>query len=163
MLNIPGIQLASLHKSAAIIERNPYLEASLLPQGALEARIPSRDTTMLTMSTRLVTRENLHPALKRLAIAATMDVNTGGGLFHRAGDFPSLRRIDFPTAPFARFTLTNGLHLHERLLSFWWAQFAGRVVLLVLPVMLIALWLMLRYLTTCAGHCKAGSIVGTGN
>ena len=144
MLTVPGLQLANLHKSAAIIERNPYLEASLLPQGALEARIPSRDTTMLTMSTSIVARENLHPALKRLAIAAAMEVNNKGGLFHRAGDFPSLRRIDFPTAPHARATLTNGLPLHESLLPFWWAQFAERVLLIVFPVMLIAMWLMLR-------------------
>ena len=34
--------------------------------------------------------------LERLAIAVTMEVNNSGGLFHRAGDFPSLRRIDFP-------------------------------------------------------------------
>ena len=144
MLNVPGLQLANLHKSPAIIERNPYLEASLLPQGALEARIPFRDTTMLTMSTSLVARENLHSALKRLAIAAAMEVNNKGGLFHRAGDFPSLRRVDFPISPMARATLTSGLPLHERLLPFWWAQFAERVVLLVLPVMLLAAWLMLR-------------------
>ncbi len=144
MLNVPNIQLANLHKSAAIIERNPYLETNLLPQGALEARVPGRDTTMLTMSTSLVARENLHPALKRLAIAGTMDINNKGGLFHRAGDFPSLRRIDFPTAPMARAVLTHGLSWHERLLPFWWAQFAQRLVLLVLPVMLIALWLMRR-------------------
>jgi uncharacterized protein len=144
MLTVPGLQLANLHKSAAIIERNPYLEASLLPQGALDARIPSRDTAMLTMSTSLVAREGLHPGLKRLAIAATLDVNNKGGLFHRAGDFPSLRRIDFPTASIARTTLVSGLPLHERLLPFWWAQFAERVVLLILPVVLIALWLMLR-------------------
>jgi uncharacterized protein len=144
MLNVPGIQLAHLNKSAAITERNPYLETSLLPQGALEARIPARDTVMLTMSTSLVARESLHPALKRLAVAAAMEVNSTGGLFHRAGDFPSLRRIDFPTSPVARDTLRDGLPWHERLLPFWWAQLAERLVLLVLPIGLIALWLMLR-------------------
>ena len=144
MLGVPGLQLANLQKSAAIIERNPYLETSLLPQGALDARIPSRDTTMLTMLTSLVARESLHPALKRLAIAAIADTNNKGGLFHRAGDFPSLRRIDFPTAPMSRAALTSGLPWHESLLPFWWAQFAERIVLLVLPVVLLAVWLMQR-------------------
>lgn len=144
MLGVPGLQLANLQKSAAIIERNPYLETSLLPQGALDARIPSRDTTMLTMLTSLVARESLHPALKRLAIAAIADSNNNGGLFHRAGDFPSLRRIDFPTAPMSRAALTSGLPWHESLLPFWWAQFAERIVLLVLPVVLLAVWLMQR-------------------
>lgn len=142
MLNVPGIQLANLHKSAAIIERNPYLETSLLAQGALETRIPARDTTMLTMSASLVAREALHPALKSLAVAVAMEANSNGGVFHRAGDFPSLRRIDFPTAPTARATLANGLPWLERLLPFWWAQFIERLVVLVLPIALIALWLM---------------------
>ena len=144
MLSVPGFQLANLQKTAAIIERNPYLETSLLPQGALEARMPARDTAMLTMLTSLVARENLHPALKRLAIAAATNTNNKGGLFHRAGDFPSLRTIDFPTAPMSRQTLARGLPWQEELLPFWWAQFAERMVLLVLPVVLLALWLMQR-------------------
>ena len=40
MLGVPGLQLANLQKSAAIVERNPHLETSLLPQCALDARIP---------------------------------------------------------------------------------------------------------------------------
>ena len=144
MLNGPDIQMANLYKSAAIIKRNPYLETSLLAQDALGSAIPEHDIVMLTISTGPVARETLHPALKKLAIAVAMEASNNGGLFHRAGDFPSLRRIDFPTAPMARATLTNGLPWHERLLPFWWAQFAERLVLLVLPVALVAMWLMRR-------------------
>lgn len=142
MLGLPGIQLANLRKSAAITERNPFLESRLLPQGTLDTNLPPRDITMLTTSASLVAREALHPALKRLALAVAMEVHTGGGLFFRAGDFPSLRRIDFPTAPQARDTLIHGLPLVERVLPFWWAQVVERIVLLVLPVTLVALWLM---------------------
>ena len=73
---------------------------------------------MLTMLTSLVARESLHPALKRLAIATIADTNNKGGLFHRAGHFLSLRRIDFPTAPMSRAALTSGLPWHESLLPF---------------------------------------------
>ncbi len=142
MLRLPGIQLANLRKSAAITERNPYLESRLLAQGTLDTRLPPRDITLLTTSASQVAREGLHPALKRLAIAVAMDVHTGGGLFNRAGDFPSLRRIDFPTAPQARDTLVHGLPLLERVLPFWWAQVTERILLIVLPVTLMALWLM---------------------
>lgn len=144
MLNVPGIQLANLQRSAAMAERNRYLETSLLTQGALGAGMPAHDTAMLTTSTSLVARESLHPTLKRLAIKAAMEADNKGSLFHIAGDFPSLRRVDFPIAKTARSTLANGLPWHERLLPFWWAQFAERVVLLVLPVVLIALLLMWR-------------------
>lgn len=140
MLSLPGIQLANIQKSAAIAERNPYLEPRLLAQGALDARMPPRDITLLTTSASLVAREDLHPALKRLAIAVAMEVHAGGGLFHRAGDFPSLRRIDFPTAPQARDTLAHGLPVLERLLPFWWAQVAQRILLIIVPMALLALW-----------------------
>ena len=142
MLSMPGIQLANLHKSAAVTERNPYLESRLLAQGTLDTRIPPKDITLLTTSTSLVAREALHPALKRLAIAVANEVHAGGGLFHRAGDFPSLRRIDFPTASESRSTLVSGLPPLERVLPFWWAQVAERVLFIIVPVALLAVWLM---------------------
>lgn len=142
MLSLPGIQLANLRKSAAITERNAYMEPRLLAQGTLDTKLPPRDMTLLTTSTSLVAREDLHPALKRLALAVAMEVDVGGGLFHRAGDFPSLHRVDFPTAPQARDTLMHGLPALGKLLPFWWAQVAERILLIVLPLMLPALWLM---------------------
>ena len=66
--------MANIRKSAAITERNPYLESRLLAQGTLDARLPPRDVTLLTTSASLVAREGLHPALKRLAIAVAMPV-----------------------------------------------------------------------------------------
>lgn len=142
MLNVPGVRLVNLHKSAAITERNPNLESRLLAQGALGNHQPPQDITVLTTFSSLVAREDLHPALKRLATAVAMDVHTAGGLFHKAGDFPSLRRIDFPTAPQSRHTLLHGLPLLERLFPFWWAQLLERILLIVLPVALITAWLM---------------------
>ena len=142
MLSVPGIQIANLKKSAAITERNPYLESRLLAQGTLDPRLPPRDSTLLTTSTSLVAREGLHPALQRLVLAVAVEVHAGGGLFHRAGDFPSLRRIDFPTSPQARETLAQGLPWLERILPFWWAQAASRVLLICLPLALLAAGLM---------------------
>ena len=142
LLAQPKAQLASLGKSAAIAERNPYLEPRLLAQGAFGNGLPLRDTTILTATASLVAREDLHPALKRLALAVSTEVHTSAGLFHKAGDFPSLRRIDFPSAAEARPVLANGLPFLERALSFWWAQFIERLLLIALPVALLAWWLM---------------------
>lgn len=142
MLSVPGIQIANLKKSAAITERNPYLESRLLAMGTLDTRLPPRDSTVLTTSTSLVARDGLHPALQRLAIAVAMEVHAAGGLFHRAGDFPSLRRVDFPTSPQTRDTLAHGLPWLERVLPFWWAQVAGRILLICLPLVLLAACLM---------------------
>jgi uncharacterized protein len=142
LLAVPNIRLASLSKSAAITGRNPYLEPRLLAQGGLGAGLPQQDTTLLTTTASLVAREELHPALKRLAIAISTEVHTTAGLFHRAEDFPSLRRLDFPSSPEARSTLSQGLPFLERTLPFWWAQVVQRLLLIALPVLLLAWWLM---------------------
>ncbi len=141
LLGLPDIQLANLKRTAAITERNAYLESRLLTRGTLGPRLPPGDITLLTTSTSLVARDGLHPALKRLATALATDVHAGGGLFHRAGEFPSLRRIDFPTSPEARQTLAHGLPALEQALPFWWAQIAQRLLLIVLPTFLLALGL----------------------
>ena len=143
LLALPKAQLASLGKSAAISERNPYLEPRLLAQGAFGNGLPPRDTTILTATASLVAREDLHPALKRMALAVSTEVHTSSGLFNKAGDFPSLRRIDFPSAAEARPLLANGLPFLERTLPFWWAQVVERLLLIVLPVALVTWWLML--------------------
>lgn len=141
-IRLPGVQPVSLRLSAAITERNPYLEARLLTRSAMGQGLPARDLTLLTTSASLVARDELHPALKRLATAVAMQSHGGGGLFHRAGEFPSLRQIDFPTAPQSRDVMAHGLNTLEQLLPFWWAQLVERLLLIVLPVSLLALWLM---------------------
>ena len=142
IIRLPGVRPVGLRMSAAITERNLYLEARLLPRSALGEGLPAQDLTLLTTSASLVAREALHPALKRLAMAVALQSHGGSGVFHRAGEFPSLRQIDFPTVPQGRNMLANGLNTLERLLPFWWAQLAERVLLIVLPVALLALWLM---------------------
>jgi uncharacterized protein len=142
MLSMQGIRLANLSKSAAITERNPYLESRLLPQGSLDTNVPPRDIALLTTSASLLAREDLHPALKKLAIALAAEVHAGSGIFHRAGDFPSLRRIDFPTTPQTRYAMLHGPSALERALPFWWAQVTERVLLIALPCTVLALLLM---------------------
>ena len=141
-LAIPNIQLASLGKSQAIVGRNLYLESRLLAQGALGGGMPQRDTTVLTATASLVSREELHPALKRLAAAISTEIHTNANVFRQAGEFPSLKRLDFPSSPQARTTLADGLPFLERTLPFWWAQFVQRLLFIALPIALLAWWLM---------------------
>ena len=48
ILGLPGIELANLRKSAAITERNPYLEPRLLAQGSLDTHMPPHDAQTST-------------------------------------------------------------------------------------------------------------------
>lgn len=143
LLAAPGIHLAALQRTVALSERNNFLEPRLLAQDALGPNMPPRDVTLLTTRTHLVVRQDLAPALKRIATAVAMDLHTGGGPFHRAGDFPALRQSDFPSAPQARDVLSHGPNWLERHLPFWWAQVVERLAIICIPLAVLAWWLSL--------------------
>jgi uncharacterized protein len=139
MLAAPNVHLVTLKRSAALIERIPYLEPRLVAQGMLTSNglQPEQDSVMLTTIASAVVSENLHPALKRLTASVARQVHREAGLFHKAGDFPNLRRIDFPSAPDARSTLLHGLPWIERHLSVGAAQWVWRLLLIGLPLALL--------------------------
>ena len=141
-LGVPGIQLVQLSRSTALIERLPYLQARLLPAGSIDpvARLPARDTTVLVTTASLLAQADLHPALQRLGATVAREVHEAPGLFHRAGEFPSLKRVEYPASGEARRTLAQGLPWLERQLPFWWAQFVTRLLVICLPVGLLAWW-----------------------
>jgi uncharacterized protein len=140
MLNAPGVHLITLKRSAALLERIPYLEPRLVAQGILTSTglQPEQDSVMLTTVASVVVSENLHPALKRLTMAVAKQVHQPAGVFHRAGDFPNFRRIDFATASEARSVLLHGLPWIEAKLPVNAAQWLWRLLLVGLPLALLA-------------------------
>ena len=143
MLSTPGVHLVALKRTAAIGERIPSLEPRLLAQGMLDpsGKHPAQDISMLVSTASLITRESLHPALKRIATAIAIDLHGRGSTFHKPGDFPSLRQLEYPASPEARTTLLRGLPWLDRTFGYWWGQFVWRLLLIVLPVVLAAAWL----------------------
>jgi hypothetical protein len=143
LLQAPGVYLAQLRHTAALTERLVQLQPRLLPQDAIDPvkRLPPRDTVLLTAATSLVARNDLDPALQRLTTQIAREVHGGGGVFHRVGTYPSLRRLDYPASNQARNTLAQGLPWLEQVLPFWWAQVVKRLLLICFPVALLALWL----------------------
>jgi TRAP-type uncharacterized transport system substrate-binding protein len=137
LLRNPGLTLATLERTTAIAERNNYLESRLLPQDGLGANLPPSDTPMLTTPAHLLVRQDLDPALKRMATAVAMEVHGKAGAFHRAGEFPSLRSSDFPSAPESREVLLRGLGPMESLLPFWWVQVLRRLLIICVPLLLL--------------------------
>jgi uncharacterized protein len=139
MLAAPDVHLVTLKRSAALIERIPYLEPRLVAQGMLSpnGQQPEQDSVMLTTIASVVVSENLHPALKRLTASVARQVHRDAGVFHKTGDFPNLKRVDFPSAPDARSTLLHGLPWIEQHLSVAAAQWTWRLLLIGLPLALL--------------------------
>jgi TRAP-type uncharacterized transport system substrate-binding protein len=143
MLRIPGVHLVQLKHSTALTERLPYLGPRLVAQGMLDdaKSQPTRDMMLLSTLASVVVSENLHPALKRLTTAAAMEIHNEATVLSRAGEFPSLKQADFPSASEARHTLLHGLPWIEQKLSLSQAQWFWRLVFLALPLVLFA-WLV---------------------
>lgn len=141
LLTAPGVFLASLRHASALSGRNTYLESRLLPQDALGPGQPGRDTPVLTTPTHLLARQDLDPALKRLASAVAVEVHSNVDPFFRAGEYPALRFSDFPTAPEARQVLNQGLRGPEAWLPFWTAQVLQRLLVIGVPMAALA-WLL---------------------
>lgn len=140
MLTASGVHLITLKRSAAFIERIPYLEPRLVAQGMLTAngQQPEQDSVMLTTVASVVVSENMHPALKRLTAAAARQLHSDAGLFHKAGAFPNFKRVDFPSAPDARKTLVHGLPWIEQHMTVAAAQWTWRLLLIGLPLFILA-------------------------
>lgn len=145
MLAAPGVHLVQLKRSAALIERIPYLEPRLIAKGSLDSsgKHPEQDGAILTTVASLVCRQDLHPAMQRMLVAVASEVHRGAGLFNKAGEFPNLRRVDFTTSHQARKTLVHGLPWVEEHLPVRIAQFIWRLLLIAVPTFFLG-WLLCR-------------------
>lgn len=145
MLRARGVYLVQIKRSAALTERIPYLEPRLVAQGMLDSASlqPAADIILLTTVASVVVSENLHPTLKRLAIAAAIEVHREATPLSKAGDFPNLKRIDFTSAPDARNTLLHGLPWLERHFNVAQAQWIWRFFAFGLPLAFVA-WMLCR-------------------
>jgi uncharacterized protein len=145
MWQVPGIQLARIRHSAAFSERLPYLEPRLAPAGSLDtkARFPLQDTILLTTMASLIVREDMHPAVKRLLAIAAVELHSGSGPLHAAGDFPHLKQLEFPSAVEARRSLAYGQPWIEQTVGLQTAYWLYRLLLIGLPLGLAA-WLVCR-------------------
>jgi uncharacterized protein len=140
LLNTPGIYLAQLKRSAALSERLPYLNARFVAAGSLNASQlqPPQDGVLLSTLAGVVVREDLHPMIKRLLAQVALQMHAGAGPLHRAGEFPHLKQIEFPSAPEARDVMRNGYPWLEDHLNLVAAQWIYRLIFIGLPLVILA-------------------------
>jgi hypothetical protein len=107
-----------------------------LPKGVLNPskRWPPEDVHLLAPTTNLIVRDNVHPALVYLLLEAAVEIHSGAGWVHKAGEFPALKAQDFPISDQAqRFFKSGGSVLYDYL-PFWAATFLDRMILLLIPL-----------------------------
>jgi hypothetical protein len=132
----PDITLLQFPRADAYVALEPILSKVVLPRGVadLAADRPPQDTTLIATKASLVVRSNVHPALQYLLVRASMEAQSGPGMFHHAGEFPAAQAIDVPLSDEARSLYRSGPSLLQRRLPFWLAVLVERVLIVVLPV-----------------------------
>lgn len=115
----------------------PFLSSVVLPAGGLDlARdLPREETILLAPAAQLVVREDLHPALVGLLVRAAQQVHKQRQLFSPAGTFPTTRYNDFDLHEDSVRLLERGPNFLTRILPFWAAVLAERMMVLLIPLL----------------------------
>jgi TRAP-type uncharacterized transport system substrate-binding protein len=143
LLASPSVKLMNVTQADAYVQRFPFLATLELKEGVIDfaRNIPPADTRILTTTTALVIRKDLHPAVANLLTQAMMTVhgqpavNAEGesGIFHRAAVFPLSADQEFPLSPEAARVYKSGPPFLQRYLPLWLAAEADRLLVLLVP------------------------------
>ena len=136
MLQSKDMKLMNFSQAEAYTRLFPGLAHVVLPKGILNLpeKYPPADIHLLASTANLIVRKSLHPALRYLLLKASVEIHSGAGWIHRAGEFPSLKTQDFPISEQARRFYRSGGSILYDYLPFWAATFIDRMLLLLIPL-----------------------------
>jgi TRAP-type uncharacterized transport system substrate-binding protein len=136
LLNTEGIKLMNFSQAEAYTRLFPSLSHVVLPRGVMNLpnRLPPTDIHLLSPTANLIVRKDLHPALVYLLLEASVEIHSGAGWVHKAGEFPSLNKQDYPVSEQAERYYKTGGSLLYHYLPFWAATFIDRMILVLIPL-----------------------------
>ena len=103
----------------------------------LEKNIPPSDVNLIGSTTAFVLRQDLHPELKYLLARVVKEEHSGGGVFQRPGEFPTLTDPEVPMAQEAVDYYRSGPSIMQRYLPFWMINYAKRVAAIVVATIAV--------------------------
>lgn len=141
LMRAPGVRVMDARRADAYIRRLPYLHKLELPEGVvdLKAGIPPQRVTMVAVTGNLIAREDMHPVAVELLLEAAREVHGGPSLLHGARVFPAPMDIELPLATDADRFYKERPSLLRRVLPFWVAVWAERLLFIMLPLLAIAI------------------------
>jgi TRAP-type uncharacterized transport system substrate-binding protein len=136
LLNTKDIKLMNMNQAEAYTRRFPDLSKVVLPRGVIDPgkQNPPVDVHLLSPTTNLIVRKDLHPALVYLLLKASVEIYSGASWVNKAGEFPSLIKQDDPISEQARRFYKSGGSWLYAYLPFWAATFLERMTLILIPM-----------------------------
>ena len=141
LLTEPTVKLMSMAQADALLRLDGNLGKVVLPAGVIDlaANAPETDIVMVAPQAALLVRDDLHPAIIGLLVAAAKEVHAAPGLFQRQGEFPIAADPGIPMSPDAIRSYERGATFLKRHLPFWVATFIERTLVLLIPLATILL------------------------
>jgi TRAP-type uncharacterized transport system substrate-binding protein len=139
MLGAKSVKLMSISQAEAYSRRFPDLSHVVLPRGVIDPgkQNPASEVHLLSPTTNLIVRKDLHPALVYLLLKASVEIHGGGTWVNKAGEFPTLTKQDDPISEQARRFYKSGPSWLYSYLPFWAATFVERLTLILIPMGMI--------------------------
>jgi uncharacterized protein len=136
LLDSRSIKLMNMSQAEAYTRRFPDLSHVVLPKGVVDParRFPASDIDLLSPTTNLIVRKDLHPALVYLLLKASVEIHGNSSWVNRAGEFPTLVVQDDPISEQAQKYYKSGGSWLYGYLPFWAATFVERLTLVLIPL-----------------------------
>ena len=143
LLRAPGVALLDLAQADAYSRRFGFLSSVTLPRGVVDlARdVPDHDVSMIALTTSLLARDDVHPALRELFAESAVKLHSDVGWFNRARDFPNTRTSELPVSSEGDQAINGTPPIWRRYLPFWLSNLLQRMGLVIggLVVLLLPL------------------------
>jgi TRAP-type uncharacterized transport system substrate-binding protein len=140
LANTPELVLLTSPRAQAYRRRLPYLSVLEVPEGSinLKQNTPSKNLDVLSTTTALIARQDLHPAVQFLLMKAAVKINGTGSFFADPGLFPRFEDSNIPRSHVADEFYQKGSPYLQRHLPFWLAELVDRLVLVLMPFAALA-------------------------
>ncbi len=124
------VRLMDFSMAEAFTRIFPDLVRLTLPKGAIEIDPPNPpdDVTLLGTTSKVLIRNDLHPAIVQLLARTMKEEHEGPELFQRAGEFPTSFDPEYPMSQIAIDYYKNGPSLLPKYLHFWMTIYAQRAI-----------------------------------
>jgi len=144
LLNDEGMRLQTLAHGEALALRLEGARLTRMPSGILdyERPLPARDIELIALVTRLVAREDIHPALVNRLVHAVTEVHGGRTVLPDDRAYPAATDLGIEADAYAVQLFDKGFSPLEKLLPYWIVAQLNRVLLVLLPAILLLLPLM---------------------
>ncbi|MBS0579634.1 MAG: ABC transporter substrate-binding protein [Proteobacteria bacterium] len=136
LLDTADIHVLQFPHVDAFLALHPFLSRLLLPEGVadMDTDRPPTDITLVAPKASLIVRRDLHPAIQYLLLDAADEIHAAPGIFQKPGQFPAREEEDLPLSKEAIRYFKSGDPFLQRYLPFWLAIVAGRILVLLIPV-----------------------------